>query len=333
MKNVLVTGANGHLGNNLVRLLVENDYNVRASVRNASDPSKTKPLKELGVEIVEADIMKPETLLKAVKNIDGVFQVAAAYTVWSEDPQKDIIDPSVIGGINVLKAAHEAGIKKVVFTSSVAAIGSDAPEDKPLTENDWNHEALSPYVVAKTEAEKKAWEFVKNRDMQLVTICPTGIIGPGFYRHTPTTKPFAMALRNKIPFVLPSGFSYVDVRDVAKAHMLAYENQNAAGRYIVSTQFYTMVDLLKEVHDIDDSIKAPSFVFPVSGLNFLCLLDWIGHKVTSKPRQITQELVEEFGGKYQRVSTEKIRNELRWKPMDFRQTLLDTINWIRETFL
>jgi len=333
MKNVLVTGANGHVGNSLVRLLIENGYTVRASVRNADDPEKTRPLTDLGVEIVEADIMKPETLNKAVDDLDGVFQVAAVYTVWSEDPQRDIIDPSVIGGINVLQAANDAGIKKVVFTSSAAAIGTDATEDNPLTEDDWNRETLSPYMIAKTEAEKKAWEFVEGKDMTLVTINPTGIIGPGFYRHTPTTEPFEMAIKNKIPFALPFGFSYVDVRDVAKAHMLAYENENASGRYIASTTFYTMKDLLNMVHDIDDSIKAPSFVFPVKGLNILCGLDWIANKTLGQPRQITRELVEEFGGKYQRVSNKKIRSELGWAPMDFTQTLKDTISWIKDVLL
>ena len=216
MKRVLVTGANGHVGNNLVRLLVEKGYTVRASVRNAKDPEKTKHLEPLGVEIVEADLMKPETLEAAVEGMDGVFQVAAAYVTWSRDPQRDIIDPSVIGGINVLRAAKEAGVKKVVFTSSAAAIGTDASREKPLTEEDWNEDALSPYMIAKTRAEKKAWEFVKDADMKLVTICPTGIIGPGFYRHTPTTQPFELALRGKVPVALPFGFSFVDVRKQVK---------------------------------------------------------------------------------------------------------------------
>src|SRR6187549_3001780 len=100
MKHVLVTGANGHVGFNLVKELLAHGYRVRASVR---DPSKAKHVKELGdVEIVAADIMKPETLPPAMEGIDGVFQVAAVFAFHAKDPEKEIIAPIVIGGENVL---------------------------------------------------------------------------------------------------------------------------------------------------------------------------------------------------------------------------------------
>lgn len=333
MKNVLVTGANGHVGNILVRLLVEKGYKVRASVRDPKNKELTKPLESLPIEIVAADIMKPETLLAATKGMDGVFQVAAAYTTISDNPQRDILDPSIIGGINVLQACKEAGVKKVVFTSSVAAVGSDGKADKPLTEEDWNEKAASPYMIAKTQAEKKAWEFAKRYNLNLVTICPSGVLGPGFYRHTPTTQPFELALRGQLPAVPPFGLGYVDVRDVASAHLLAYENDKANGRYLATDRSLWLMDVLKLAKEVDDRVKLPMFVIPEAVTGIIPLFDWLTNKLTGAPRQISSEMIEDFCGKSQHASNERIKKDLGWKPMDFKQSLKDTIDWTYKTFI
>ena len=203
MKKVLVTGANGHVGFSLAQLLKEKGYAVRASVRDRRDLGKTAHLKALGVSIVEADLMKPETLTAAMEGIEGVFQVAAVYSTYARNPQKEILDPSLIGGINVLEAAHAAGVQKVVFTSSVAAVGTVEAGGKPRTEADWNERAIDPYTRAKTEAEKRAWAYAQDKGLNMVSILPAAVIGPDFYRHTPSTQMFELLLRGRMPF-LPS---------------------------------------------------------------------------------------------------------------------------------
>ena len=167
-KNVLVTGANGHVGYSLVELLIERGYNVRASVRNKDDESLTRHLKKLDVEIVQADLMKIDTLESAMKNVDGLFQVAAVYKTWAENPEKEIIEPSIVGGINALKAAKKMGVEKVIFTSSTAAVGKEALDGGALTEEDWNDGSDQPYAYAKTEAEKRAWKYAEENQMKLV---------------------------------------------------------------------------------------------------------------------------------------------------------------------
>ncbi len=100
MRKVLVTGANGDLGFNIAKRLVHTGYQVRVTVRNLNDPAKTGHLKPLGVELVEADLMRPESLEKAMAGVEGLFQVAAVYATVARNPQKEIVDPSVIGGLN-----------------------------------------------------------------------------------------------------------------------------------------------------------------------------------------------------------------------------------------
>lgn len=333
MKHVLVTGANGHVGNVLARLLVEKGYRVRASVRDTSDAEKTRHLRELGLELVSADLMKPETLRAAAEGVDGVFQVAAVYQTHARDPQREIIEPSITGGMNMLRAAHAAGVKKVVFTSSIAAVGSDAPPDRPLTEEQWNDGARDAYFYAKTEAERRAWAFSKESGLKMVAINPGAVIGPGFYRHTPSTQAFEMLLRGKLPMVLPVGFTFVDVRDVASAHILAYENERATGRYLAVDRFCSMLELMALAREIDPKIKAPTRAAPVWSLPAIAFFDWMGNKVTGAPRLVTRGMVREMGGRYQRASSEKIRRELGWKPMDFKQSFSDTLNWIRERYI
>jgi dihydroflavonol-4-reductase len=333
MKKVLVTGANGHLGFNLVKLLVEKGYQVRATVRNANDSSKTAHLKPLGVELAEADLMHPASLDKAMEDREGLFQVAAVYATVARDPQKEIIDPSVIGGLNVLKAAHKAGIQKIVFTSSVAAVGSVPLNSPPRDESFWNERAIDPYTRAKTIAEKKAWEYAEKNNLNLVTLLPSAIVGPGFYRHTPSTLMFELLLRGKVPFVLPMSLGMVDVRDCAQAHLLAYENPRAAGRYIASAWFSTIEEIFQVLKTIDPGLKVPTLKFPSRLLGILPALDWLGNKWSGTPRFATRKFLAEYGGRALNCKSDKARQELGWIPMELTASLKDTLAWIRETFI
>jgi dihydroflavonol-4-reductase len=332
MKKVLVTGANGHLGFNIVRLLVEKGYSVRAGVRSLSNAAKAGPLRSLGVELVEADLMQPATLGKAMTGMEGLFQVAAVYATVARDPQKEIIDPSVTGGLNVLKAARQAGIQKVVFTSSVAAVGTVPVGAPPRDESSWNERAIDPYTRAKTLAEKQAWDYAQKNQMELVTLLPSAIIGPGFYRHTPSTLLFDLLLRGKVPLVLPLSLSLVDARDCARAHLAAYENPQAMGRYIVSAWFASVGELFEEIRKIDSSIKIPRLGLPAGMMGILPALDWLGNKMSGTPRFATREFIAEYGGRALNCSSERIRRELDWRPMGLADSLRDTLDWIRKIF-
>jgi len=328
-KKVLVTGANGHVGYNLVKLLVEREYIVRASVRNKNDINLTKHLEELGVQIVQADLMEIDTLEWAMEGMDGLFQVAAVYKTWAKNPEKEIVEPSVIGGINALKAAKRAGIKKVIFTSSTAAVGKEAENGGALTEEDWNDESEQPYAYAKTEAEKRAWKYANENDLELVVINPTAVIGPDFYRHTPTTMMFRNLMSGKFPLIPPVIFGYVDVRDVAMGHLLAYENKEAKGRHILSTDCLSAKKLMSIIKKIDPAISVPKMQAPLWLMKMAAYIEvsrsWFGHKP-----MFTPSIVREYMGKKTNYSSKKAREELGWKPMELEKSVKDTLEWIKK---
>ncbi|MFX0123582.1 MAG: NAD-dependent epimerase/dehydratase family protein [Candidatus Hodarchaeota archaeon] len=318
-KKVLVTGATGHLGFTLVKELIARKYDVRAGVRNSQNTERNKHLINLGVEIVDADLMKPEALRKAVEGVEGIFQVAAVFALKAADPQKDIIDPSVIGGLNVLKAAKEEGVKRVVWTSSMAAVGMGTTSDNPFTEDDWYHQAKNPYYYAKYKAELEAWKYAESNNLDLVTINPGYIIGPNFYRHTPTTEIFKEILSNKFPMIPPMRFNFVDVRDVALAHILAYEKKEAKGRYICATNVITFKETLQLLHKINSKIKVPRFQMTPF---FMKIFAVFSRQVTREEARISIET-----SIY--TDTSKIQTELGWKPRPIEESLQQTLQWIQ----
>jgi dihydroflavonol-4-reductase len=330
---VLVTGANGHVGYSLVKELIEHGYTVRASVRDPDDTKKTRPLHNLGAKVVRADVMAPETLRPAMDGVEGLFQVAAVFQFHAKDPQKEIIEPSVVGARNVLEAAHASGVKRVVFTSSTMAVGAEAPADRDLDERDWNDAAIEPYMIAKTRGERTAWEVAEKTGLDVVVVNPTSVIGPGFFRHTPSTLHFEAILRGQVPAIPPFYFAHVDARDVAVGHRLAYENTSAKGRYILADEHVTMRGLIEHIAAVAPSVKVPRFDIPRRLLPAAVVYDALLHRVRKRPRMLTHEMVVELGGKEQRVSSARARAELGWTARPYRESVADTVAWVTSRFL
>ncbi|MFX0086202.1 MAG: NAD-dependent epimerase/dehydratase family protein [Candidatus Hodarchaeota archaeon] len=318
-KKVLVTGATGHLGFTLVKDLIKRNYDVRAGVRNLQNTERNKHLLNLGVEIVEADLMNLETIKKAVEGVDAIFQIAAVFQLIAKDPQKEIIDPSVIGGLNILKAAKEEGVKRIIWTSSMAAVGMGTTPDRPFTEEDWYHQAKNPYYYAKYKSEWEAWKYAESNNLDLITINPGYIIGPNFYRHTPTTMIFEEILSNSFPMIPPMRFNFVDVRDVALAHILALENKKAKGRYICATDVMTFKETLQLLQNIYSEIKVPRFQMPPLLMKLYAIFS---SQVSREEARISTETCIY-------TDTSKIKRELGWKARPIKESLQQTIQWIQ----
>src|SRR6185295_6976043 len=169
MKPTLVTGANGHVGFNICRLLVEHGEPVRAMIRSSADP---KLLERLGVEIVRGDIMDAVSTATAIGGCGRVQHTAAGFLMWSKDPERDIIRPSVEGTRNVLEAAAKAGVEKVVYTSTSGTMGLPTRPDQPFDETHFNSEPHTHYVRGKIAAEKEAFALAGRTGLPVTSIHP-----------------------------------------------------------------------------------------------------------------------------------------------------------------
>ncbi|WNO11566.1 SDR family NAD(P)-dependent oxidoreductase [Teredinibacter sp. KSP-S5-2] len=309
---VLVTGGNGHVGNSLVKALCERGYDVHVTVRNPEEVAEEGILDGYDVTMFKADIRDRDAIKAAMEGVEGVFQVAALYHYDEQSLGEGIVENNTEGSQVVLSVAKELGVKRVVFTSSIAAIGFGGSEDAPLTEADWS-DPQDPYIRSKLVSEQAAWEFAKENNLDMVTICPSIIMGPNFYKQTPSTVNASAFINNQLPFRFPIQCSVVDVRDVALAHILAFEKENASGRYLVpGTHISDLVDLLSE---LDEDMVVPERMLTLD--EAIQLAEKSGTPI---------ELV----GQPYRYSDKKIREELGWEPRPITETLSATIDWIKD---
>lgn len=332
---VLVTGANGHLGYNLTKELLARGHKVRASVRSLADESKTAPLRVLGnIELVEVDLFKPDQFRAALEGVDVLFHAAAvfAYVVEQGREEESVIRPSIEGATNAIRAAADARVPRVVLTSSTVTLPLREPGGPPSTEKDWADDLRVPYNRAKTLAEKKAWELAKELNINLVTILPGAICGPGFRRNTPSTDLMECIMRGYFRMGIPKmNIPYVDVRDVVSAHVLAAE-KDCTGRFIATNDHSpTFLELNEAMHAIDPSVPRALMRLPDSLLVFSPLIDGLNYRLLGTPRIGAVDYVATNKGRINNPSNARIKRELGWtQSIPFEVSLKDTMAQIRE---
>ena len=306
---MVVTGVNGHIGNNLARQLIDEGYTVRGTVRSMDKAPK------LEMEFVEADVLNPEDWPKVLNGATGLFHLATIYAT-SGDGQL-ILDTANQGTENVLRAAASEGIKRVVYTSSVAAIGT-SPKGVIKDESNWKENFSLPYTQAKTESEKRAWELAEELGIDLRVINPSGVLGGSFSRPTPSTAIIGDAMKGKYPVVPKIPLAFVHVDDVATAHRMAYENDDANGRYVLAPyQDGNIYDLLKRAKKLYPKMKFPRLGIPLWLLPVVVLQDWFMGLFTGK-RLLTRSAAKSFSKGDSKYSSKKAEEELglTWKSYD-----------------
>nr|GMC52450.1 cinnamoyl-CoA reductase 1 [Ipomoea batatas] len=270
---VCVTGGSGCIGSWLVLLLLQRGYTVHATVKNLKDEKETKHLEamegaESRLRLFQIDLLDYNSILTAITGATGVFHLASPCIVDDvRDPEKELLDPAIKGTINVLTAAKELGVRRVVLTSSISAItpSPNWPADVVKNEECWTDIEYCKqngrwYPLSKTLAEKAAWEFAKEKDLDVVVVNPGTVMGPII----PPTPNASMVMLLRLlqgctetyeDFFMGS----VHFKDVALAHILVYENTSAKGRHLGVEAISHYGDFAAKVAELYPEYNIPRF--------------------------------------------------------------------------
>ncbi|XP_040995254.1 phenylacetaldehyde reductase-like [Juglans microcarpa x Juglans regia] len=270
-KLVCVTGASGYIASWLVKFLLQRGYTVRASVRDPNDPKKTSHLLALDgakerLHLFKANLLEEGSFDAAIQGCEGVFHTASPFYHDVKDPEAELLDPAVKGTLNVLNSCTKsASVKRVVLTSSIAAVAFNGKPRTPdvVVDETWFSdpeickEAKLWYVVSKTLAEEAAWKFAKENGLDMVAINPSMVIGPLLQ---PTLNTSAAAISNLVngAQVFPNlSFGWINVKDVANAHVQAYEIPSASGRYCLVERVAHHSEVVRILRELYPSLQLP----------------------------------------------------------------------------
>jgi nucleoside-diphosphate-sugar epimerase len=327
---VLVTGGSGFIATHCILKLLDAGYRVRTTVRSLQREAEVRAtLKAAGADAGDrlaffaADLTADAGWAEAAAGCDYVLHVASPFPVNVPKHEDELIVPARDGALRVLRAARDAGVKRVVQTSSFAAIGyGHPPVDRPFTEHDWTKpegEGVTAYAKSKTLAERAAWNFMAREGgpMELSVVNPVGVFGPALGADFSTSIEIIKRMMDgALPAVPRVTFGVVDVRDVADLHLLAMTDPEAAGeRFLaVASDFVSMRDigLVLKRRLGDAARRAPTRELPDWLLRIVALFD-------KSVGQIVPEL-----GKRKSATNEKARRVLGWSPRSSEEAVVAT---------
>jgi dihydroflavonol-4-reductase len=320
----LVTGATGFVGAAVARALIREGWEVRALARKGSD---RRNVQHLALTVVEGNLSDRPSLDRAVEGCDALFHVAADYRLGAFDP-RELYQTNVDGTRSILEASRQAGLKRVVYTSSVACVGipkdgTPGNEDTPVGVADM----IGHYKRSKFLAEQVARDAVK-AGLPVVIVNPSTPIGPGDIKPTPTGQMVLDAAAGRMPAYVDTGLNVVHVDDVAAGHLLAYARGKPGERYILGGQDLTLREILIEIAGIVGR-KPPTVRLPTGVVLPIAYVAEGFARLTGRPGRITVEGVR-MSRKRMFFSSEKARRELgyTWRPPI--EALRDAITWLRE---
>ncbi len=241
---VLVTGGTGFVGAAVVRYLLAMGESVRTLVRPASN---CRNLSGLPVEIVEGDLTVPHSLQRAVRSVTAVFHVAADYRLWVPDPRA-MEQVNITGTRDLLRAAAQADVRRIVYTSSVATLGLNAggvpaDEETPVSLT----EMIGPYKRSKFLAEAEVRRLVAAEGVPAVIVNPSTPVGPRDIKPTPTGRLIRAAIAGRMPAYVETGLNLVHVDDVAAGHWLAWHHGRIGERYVLGGENMSLQDILSAI--------------------------------------------------------------------------------------
>lgn len=323
----LVTGANGHLGNNLLRLLLNKGIPVRASVRNLKNK---EAFSHLTCELVQSDITDKPSLVKAMQGVEIVYAVGAAFKLWAKNLAKEIYDVNLSGTKHMIEAAAEAGVKRIVYVSSIAALNYSR---LPVKEsNGRNPDRRDMYYNSKNDGEKLAFELAKKHGIELVAVLPSAMIGSeSFGPLSVSYNILDLILKKQIPVETHIALNWVDVKDVAEGCYLAATKGRDGERYILANETCTSI---KETTKIAQTlfpelqIKLPA-ALPKPVLYAIAWLMELGGKLRGKAPLLSVKDIAMFSGLKQDFDISKARTELGFHPKSSEQAVKEAMLYLR----
>jgi len=322
----LVTGGNGHLGNNLIRLLLSNNQKVRTTVRNIH---KTEPFKGLDCEVVQADITDRESLKKAFQGVTNLYAVAANFSMWAKNPKTEIYDNNMQGTQNVFDIAKECGIKNIVYVSSVASL--DFTKLPANVDNGYNKDRRNWYYNSKNDSDKLALELGEKYGIRTVLVLPSAMIGDKAYKLSYSNNLVLQVLNGEIPVDTNVTLNWVDVKDVASGLYNAMQKGRNGERYVLSNEQHTT---------LQKTVKIASELYPELKLKMpkkapKCLLYSVAglmefsSKITGKEPLLQRHYLDMFYGLKQDYDISKSKKELDFNPKPSKKALEDALKYLK----
>ncbi|MGA8869039.1 MAG: hopanoid-associated sugar epimerase [Candidatus Sulfotelmatobacter sp.] len=319
-----VTGATGFLGSHVARVLAGQGADLRLLVRPTSN---LKNLEGLQAETATGDLRDPESLEKAMAGCDTVFHVAADYRLWVRDPA-EMYRSNVDGTRAVLEAARKNGVRRIVYTSSVATVGftrngHPADEESPVALADM----IGHYKRSKFMAEQLALEAGRS-GMHVVTVNPTTPVGEQDIKPTPTGRIVVDFLKRKFPAYVETGLNLVDVRECARGHAAALEKGKSGERYILGGENLTLKQILDHLAEIT-GLPSPRVKLPYVFAYITAAVDETvtGRLLHREPRATLDTV--RMGKKKMWASSDKAERELGWKIVPVKDALRRAVEWFR----
>lgn len=326
-ERVLVTGGSGYVAAFILIRLLNEGWLVRTTVRRLDRADEVRAMVTEGgadpsqLEFAEADLLSDHGWNKAAEDCVYVLHVASPFPAGVPRNADELIVPARDGTLRVLRAARTAGVKRVVLTSSFAAVGYGHPEKTAFTEADWTDPdgpGVSPYARSKTLAERAAWDFVKHEGgMELATVNPVVVVGPILGSHLSTsTQLIRRMLQGTLPGLPKLSMGLVDVRDVADLHIRAMTAPEAAGqRFLaIAGPFLSLLGIARALKSRlgADARRVPTFVVP----------NWVVRLVALFDRLAAQGVPEL--GRHREADAGKARSVLGWTFRSAAESLADT---------
>lgn len=317
-----VTGGSGFIGTNLIHALLEDGFEVRAMVRSTSVISH---LKTLPVELAYTDLNSSK-LAFHLEGCDVLFHAAAHYSLWRSDHDR-LFETNVLGTRNILAAAKAAGVRRTVYTSSVAAIGV-RPNGLSATEQYQSkpEDLISAYKRSKYWAEQEVVNAV-GEGQDIVIVNPTSPIGPWDVKPTPTGEIVLRFLRRQMPAFVDTGLNFISVKDVCRGHILALEKGKTGDRYILGNQNLSLQEFLLQLSYLT-GLSAPKIKLP----HWLPLgAAWVDERLLTQFGKVPNLSIDSVRMSQQKMyyDASKAVKELGLPQTDLQVSIMASIEWFR----